>query len=78
MNNTNSNFNFVYIEYKGKCYTFEKKDEDEDYTPQMFLDKCWFIVKNYENKELVDYYINKKYLGVTYSEVIENKLLSIC
>lgn len=46
----------------------------------MFYDRCWFIIRNQEKNNteilhrLADIYINKKYLGVAYDDVLEKQL----
>jgi hypothetical protein len=62
------------ISYKGDVYKFTKKDETE--TTAMFRDRCWWIVKNIENKEynldklmsLSYIYVAMKYQGASYDE----------
>lgn len=62
------------ISYKGDIYKFNKKDETE--TPTMFRDRCWWIVKNIDNKNhdidkltyLSNIYVSMKYYGVSYDD----------
>lgn len=66
------------ISYKGYVYKFVKKDETE--TPAIFRDRCWWIVKNIDNKDLnldklmylSHIYISMKYYGVSYDDNITN------
>lgn len=65
------------ISYKGDTYKFIKKDGTESDT--MFRDRCWWIVKNLDNKydfnklmSLSHIYVAIKYYNVSYDEnVIE-------
>lgn len=64
------------ISYKGYIYRFNKNDETE--TAAIFRDRCWWIIKNIENKDynldklvsLSKIYIAMKYHGVSYDENI--------
>ena len=66
------------ISYKGYIYKFIKKDETE--TTSIFRDRCWWIVKNIDNKDydldklisLSNIYVAMKYYGVSYDEDITN------
>lgn len=66
------------ISYKGDIYKFIKKDETE--TPAIFRDRCWWIVKNIDNKDydldklmsFSNIYVAIKYYGVSYNnDIIE-------
>jgi hypothetical protein len=60
------------IEYKGRMYNFNKS---ANFTEKMFLDRCWYVVKNF-CEPLIDNYadiwICYKYYDSEYpSEVME-------
>lgn len=63
------------ISYKGDIYKFIKKDATESDT--MFRDRCWWIVKNIDNKHdinklmsLSHIYVSIKYYNVSYDETV--------
>jgi hypothetical protein len=63
------------IEYKGKLYFF-KKDCDI-LSDDLFIDKCWFIIKNLGVKDihaLADCWISCKTYGVEYSKDVMEKI----
>jgi hypothetical protein len=62
------------IEYKGKMYYYKNTS---NILEKMFLDKCWFIVKNIDidtPESYADLWICVKYYGVEYSNDIMEKL----
>lgn len=62
------------IEYKGKLYLF---NTIPNLTETMFLDRCWYIVKNMNEphiEEYADLWISKKYTRCHYEEAIMEKL----
>lgn len=66
----------VHIEFAGRSWVFENTYHESN---EEFYDRCWFIVHNHDKNEssikyYADLYINKKYLGVTYPDAIENAL----
>jgi hypothetical protein len=67
----------VYIEKDGRYFCF-KNENNED--PKMFLEKCWFIVRN-QNVDnihtIADIWIHKKYLGLQYPDHIEASLQNV-
>lgn len=64
------------ISHKGYIYKFTKNDATE--TASVFRDRCWWIVKNIDNKEydidklksLSNIYVSIKYYGVSYDDNI--------
>jgi hypothetical protein len=62
------------IEYKGKLFLF---NAIPNLTEAMFMDRCWYIVKNINEpniEELADLWISKKYTKCQYDELIMTKL----
>lgn len=61
------------VEYKGRIYVFENTRGETD---TMFIERCWFIVKNFEKykydfellESLSYLWVNKKYLKCDYAD----------
>ena len=71
----------VYIEKDGRCFYF-KNEDDED--PNMFMEKCWFMVRNVHKHTsisdmagIADLWIHKKYFGLQYPDHIEAILATL-
>lgn len=68
------------VEYKGNIYVFENTRGESD---TMFIDRCWFIVKNYDKydyatlESLSYMWVNKKYLKCNYNNEL-NTMLDTC
>lgn len=70
------------ITHQGKIYIFQKNNDERE---EMFIDRCWFIVKNIDNYinntsylyHLSLLWANHKYLKVTYNEEIMKALESV-
>lgn len=68
------------IEYNGKFYVFENALNESE---NMFIDRCWFIVKNidrfdYEYLEKLSYlWVTSKHLKCEYSKEIMD-ILGTC
>lgn len=60
------------IDYNGCRYIFNNTNDE---VPEMFIKRCWFLVKNrnkYDNDDTLDMmshiYVNEKYLGARYDK----------
>lgn len=71
------------IIYQGQLYKFENIIDEFD---DIFIDRCWFIIKNihnyknnYEYLEKISYiWINIKYLNVAYDTSIMKEIEKCC
>lgn len=71
------------INYNGRLYLFDK---NENITNDMFYDRCWYIAKRspkteeeqIEAESFADIYINMKYLGCRYNDILEKKVKLKC
>jgi len=62
------------IEYKGRIHAFAKP---MFYTEKMFLDRCWFVVRNVtvpDIEALADIWICARYHGVRYDKTVMDRL----
>lgn len=67
------------IQYGGKLFIFHNKEHEPD---NMFIDRCWFVARNYASfdtnyaylKKLSHVYINNKFLKVGYDENVMSEL----
>lgn len=67
------------IHYNGNIFVFHNKNDE---LTHMFIDRSWFIAKNYKNftnqfdylQNLSEIYINTRYLKVTYDQNIMDEL----
>ena len=63
------------IEYKGRLFMFEHPDDIVSET--IFFDRCWFIARNSEHKDVNEYadlWISHKYFGTCYDIETMNTL----
>lgn len=68
--------------HNGVIYYFKNKQDKDDYSDDIRIDRRWFIVKTEPNSNkdinnsnvLADIYIQMKYLGCRYHKAIEDKV----